>query len=98
MPRIRRCLAALIIFLLTGCTDDQKIWIVVSIKKPNGELAQISFDDPIATDKDVQACILSLKTEGVALMEEINGMPGMEGSQFLSETCVLSEKEPTNQV
>lgn len=96
MPRIRPCLAALIILALTGCTGDPKIWIVVSIKKTNGELAQISFNDPTGTDKDAQACILSLKTKETDLMEEINGMPDMKGSQLLSATCVMSDKEPAS--
>jgi hypothetical protein len=66
------------------------------MKKPNGELSQISFNDPTGTDQDAQACILSLKTKETDLLEEINGMPDMKGSQFLSATCVMSDKEPAS--
>lgn len=95
MPRMKLWLTALLIVGLSACTGDQKIWIVVSIKKPNGQLAQMSFDDPSATDKDLPSCILSLKNAAPELMEEIEGMPGTKGSHFLSATCVQSDKNPT---
>ncbi len=94
MLRIKLSLAALMIGALAGCSNDQKIWVLVSVKKSNGQLAQVSFDDPSGADKDVQTCSLSLKTAEADLMQEINGMPDLKGSHFLSATCVQSDKNP----
>ncbi len=99
MLRIKSWLAVLIIGALAGCSSDQKIWILVSVKKLDGQLAQVGFDDPSGADKDVQTCSLSLKTAGADLMQEIDGMPDFRGSHFLSAKCVQSDKNPApNQV
>jgi hypothetical protein len=94
MARTKLWLTALLIAALAACTADEKIWIVVSIKKPDGRLAQVSFDGPPGADTDLQTCIHSLKSAAADLMLEINGMPDLKGSHFLSATCVQSDKNP----
>ena len=94
MARTKLCLTALLIAALAACTANEKTWIVVSIKKPDGRLARVSFDGPPGADTDLQTCILSLKSAASDLMLEINGMPDLRGSHFLSATCVQSDKNP----
>ncbi len=94
MPSIKLWLTAALIASLTGCTGDQKIWVVVSIKKPNGQLTHVGFADPTLGDKDLTMCILSMKGAAAGLMEEIDGMPDLKGSHFLAATCVQSDKNP----
>ncbi len=86
-------LAAMIV-VLTGCDGDNKIWIVVDLKMPNGKAAQMSFDDPSLADVDLQTCEQALKGDVPILMQEIDGMPETKGSQFISARCVQSDESP----
>ncbi len=86
-------LAAMLV-TLTGCTGENKIWIVVDLKMPNGKAVQMSFDDPSLADVDLQTCQQSLKGAVPILMQEIHGMPETEGSQFVLAKCVQSEERP----
>ncbi len=81
---------------LTGCTGDNKVWIIVDIKMPNGKAAQMSFDDPSGADVDLQTCKRSLKVAAPILMQEIEGMPETKGSHFVAVRCVLSAENPVS--
>jgi hypothetical protein len=85
---------AAILVALTGCPGDDKIWIVVDIKMPNGKAAQMSFNDPSLADVDLQTCEQSLKGAAPILMQEIDGMPATRGSRFVAAKCVQSDQNP----
>ncbi len=89
-------LAAMMV-VLTGCDGDNKIWIVVDLKMPNGKVTQMSFDDPRLADVDLQTCEQTLKGSLPILMQEIDGMPETKGSQFVSARCMQSEESPAPQ-
>ena len=89
-------LAAMMV-ALTGCNGDNKIWIVVDLKMPNGKAAQMRFDDPSLADVDLQTCEQGLKGAVPILMQEIDGMPETKGSQFVSAGCMQSEESPAPQ-
>jgi hypothetical protein len=85
---------AILVAPSTGCTGDNKVWIVVDIKMSNGKSAQMSFDDPSLADVDLQTCEQSLKGAAPILMQEIDGMPETKGSRFVSAKCVQSDQNP----
>ncbi len=95
LRHLRGLQLAAVLVALTGCTGDNKIWIVVDVKMPNGKAAQMSFDDPSLADVDLQTCEQFLKNAVPILMQEIDGMPETKGSQFVSSRCVQSEESPT---
>ncbi len=89
-------LAAMMV-VLTGCDGDNKIWIVVDLKMPNGKVTQMSFDDPRLADVDLQTCEQTLKGSLPILMQEIDGMPETKGSSlFRQGACNQRKVRPLN--
>jgi hypothetical protein len=81
--------------LLMACSGkSEKVWIVVDLIAPNGQPAQMAFNNPAVPDMTMAGCEGSLQAAMPALLQGIGSKPESAGSKYVSAKCVQSAEDP----
>lgn len=95
LPAPLSCFSVAVLSLaVSACFDGKKVWIVVDLLTPGGQIASMAFDNPSVPDMTLKECESSIEAAIPTLMASIRNEPRLLGATFKSAKCVESVNDP----
>ena len=86
--------AATTLFVVSGCSDDEKAWIILEFKTQNGK-AEMSFDNPSVPNITLEECRATLrKVQSNLIPAARKKVPMLRSARFVGARCVMSAGDP----
>jgi hypothetical protein len=95
---MRKVAAGWIAILLVTSTaawgGPERAWIVLDMEMPNGQPAQMAFNNPNLPDMTLAECKSSLNAAMPSLKAAVDAEPRLRGNRIKSANCVMSVDDP----
>lgn len=97
MTTARAFLASAVFLASSGCeqAEQKQAWIVVHLVTPDGQPAQVAFNNPDAPDMTLAECKSTLEAALPTLLKGLEGKPETRGGKMRKVSCVMSVEDPS---
>ena len=97
MTTARAILASALALAFAGCreAEPEQAWIVVDLVRPDGQPAQVAFNNPDAPDMTLAECKSTLQEALPTLLNGLESKSETRGGRMRKVSCVMSVEDPS---
>ncbi len=96
MTTARAILASTVFLAFSGCekAEREQAWIVVDLARPDGQPAQVAFNNPDAPNMTLAECKSTLQDALPTLLKGLESKSETRGATMRRVACVMSVGDP----